>query len=548
MRRTWLALAVALGCSSQPLLPAVRFANRPAATIVDDRRDVPAAPRAQMSLEAPYSYHVLYEDKVTRALELPQHRRALGVNALDEVPDSTWFINRRELTPEQVRTGPVTLESPELHLPWTIESTKFGGSALGFVISDTRGVKYVLKFDDQAHPELETGTDAVVDRLMWASGFNVPEDQVVYLRPEQLRLAPDAAIEDRLGHHHGRLDRATVDARLGTVAHEPDGRIRGLVSRWLEGTPVGAPPIRGVRGDDPNDRIAHELRRDLRGMYVVFAWLDMVDVWAGNFLDVWVSDPSIPHRHYLKHYALDFGLSLGAMATKAQDLRRGHTYRLDWPNVFGSLASAGAVIWGWELRPVVAIPGVSALFTASDFDPGSWHADLPYPPFEAMDRFDGFWGAKLVAHFTRAQIHAAVEAGRFTDPRAVEYITDTLVARQRKTAAYWYDRVNPLDHFAVDDALCFDDLAIAQGYVAGETTTYSITPRDTEGRPVGMTAALPAGPGGRTCTALPALDGSREGYTIFEVTTVRARMHGTTYVHVARDPSGVPRVIGVWRV
>ena len=26
--------------------------------------------------------------------ELPRSRRALGVNALDEVPDSTWFTNR----------------------------------------------------------------------------------------------------------------------------------------------------------------------------------------------------------------------------------------------------------------------------------------------------------------------------------------------------------------------------------------------------------------------------------------------------------------------
>jgi hypothetical protein len=546
----WLVLLVA-ACGSDPAFPSARFANAPPATIVNDRREVAKPPAKTTTLETLYGYRALYGRMATRSMELPPPMRARGVNAFDEVPDSTWFTNRRDLTPEQVRTGPVTVDNPELHLPWTIESTKFGGSSAGFIIVDARGVKYLLKFDDPQFPEVESGTDAVVDRLVWAAGYNVPEDQVVYFRPEQLRLAPNAVQLNEQGGKLARLEPIDVAINLKGVAREKDGRIRALASRWLDGKALGGHPVKGVRRDDPNDRIPHELRRDLRGMYAVYAWLDMVDVWPGNFLDTWSADPADPDRHYVKHYSLDFGQSLGTMAVKASDLRLGYVYRADWPQVFASLFTAGLVRWDWEQRPIVRIPGVAMLFSAIGFDPGKWHPDLPYLPFQAMDRFDGFWGAKIVARFTRDQIHAAVLAGRYTDPRAVDYITDTLVARQRRTAAYWYARVNPLDALAVvDGALCFDDLAIGQGYVPRDADThYAVVVHDPSGRVVGPTTVIRAQASGHSCVRLPPLIASQpDGYTILEVVTTRPGFKGTTYVHVARDPHGVPQVIGIWRV
>ena len=198
---------------------------------------------------------------------------------------------------------------------------------------------------------------------------------------------------------------------------------------------------------------------------------------------------------------------------------------------------------------MVEIPGVPTLFSSFGFDPGGWHPDLPYLPFQAMDRFDGFWAAKIVGAFTREQIHAAVEAGRFSNPRATEYITDTLVARQRKTAAYWYQRVNPLDHFSVAGRLCFDDLAIQQGHVPrGSPTHYAVAAHDPSGRPLGRATSVAAAASGRTCAALPAVSAQRDGYTVLEITTLRPGFRATTYVHIARGPGGAFRVIGVWRV
>jgi hypothetical protein len=555
MRPVWIACLLA-GCASGPVVPEVRFANAPVAVAVNDRLDVKRPPHHRLFLADPYLWDGTIGRRLPRALELPRDRRALGVNALDEVPDSTWFTNRigvRELTPDEVRNGPLT-DDPERHKPWTIHSTKIGGTSLGFIVKDTSGVKYLLKFDQTDEPsELETGNHVVVNRLMWACGYNVAEDRVVYVRPEDLVLAPDATVRDVAAGDERRLDRAELARDLALVRHEPDGRIRTLVSRWIEGVTLGGHPAEGVRDDDPNDRIPHQLRRDLRGSYPIYAWLDAVDVSEGQYVDTWVADPADPERHYVKHYAIDFGKSLGAMGEIGHDWWRGVYYRIDLAGILGNVLTLGLTDRRWQDRRAPRLLGVSSLFEAGTFDPGDWHPDTPgYLPFLTADRFDKFWGTKLIARFTRAQIRAAVEAGRFSDPRAVDYITDTLVARQRATAAYWFARVNPLDQFSLEgagrDELCFDDLAITSRIAPAETTRYTVTSYDMDGREIEMQFIAAAGTGHACARIRLATDGRRDGYTIVRLATVRPGFAGDTFVHVARDPStGALRVIGVWR-
>ena len=81
-------------CTAGPVLPAARFANAPPVTVVDDRRDVPNRPEEDESLFALYHYDGIFQRRLTRELELHPPARAHGTNALDEVPDSTWFTNR----------------------------------------------------------------------------------------------------------------------------------------------------------------------------------------------------------------------------------------------------------------------------------------------------------------------------------------------------------------------------------------------------------------------------------------------------------------------
>jgi len=415
----------------------------------------------------------------------------------------------------------------------------------------------MIKFDATADPrELQTGTHVAVNRLLWACGYNVAEDQIVYVRPEELVLAPDADVKDFTGASVRRLDRAELDRDLAHVWREPDGRIRSMASRWIDGETLGGHPGQGVRADDPNDRIPHELRRDLRGQYAIYAWLDALDVTEGQYVDTWVADPADPKRHYVKHYAIDFGQSLGVMGAGDFDWWRGYAYRIDFAQMFRALVTLGIGARPWQERSAPPLRGVASIFEAKTFDPGAWHTDTPgYTPFLTADRIDKFWGAKIVARFTRAQLHAAIEAGRFSDPRAVDYITDTLVARQRATAAYWFARVDPLDGFAIThatdgDTLCFDDLAIRDGLTTAGATRHQLAAFDHHGDPVGGAIALAATPAGRVCVAqLPLARGDDAGgYTILKIASTRPSGDGETVVHVARDPSsGTPRVIGVWR-
>jgi hypothetical protein len=549
-RLTWLVLVAACGATRR--VPSVRFANAPAVTAVDDRRDVPATPEKRAFYDHLYHYDGSIQRRLTRALELPGHPRARGVNALDEVPDSTWFTNRigaRELTLDELRAGPAQLESPELHKPWTITSTKVGGTEVGFIITDARGLKFLLKFDPIGFPEQETATHVIVGKLLWACGFHTTEDYVVLFRHEDLVLAPGAKIKDDWGHEHA-LDRAELERRLATIEHDADGGIRGMASRWLAGKPLGGHPAEGVREDDPNDRIPHELRRDLRGAYAVLAWLDHVDIQESNFIDMWAADARDPERHYVEHYMIDFGKSLGVMATTARDPRHGYEYTIDVGDMARSLVTAGTELRSWETRKPESFRGIG-MYSAEGYDPGAWKPDFPsYVPLVAADRFDNFWASKIMMRLDRAQIHAIVETGRFTDPRATEYLTNTLVARQRATAAYWFARVNPLDRFAVDalGGVCFDDLAVEYDLGARATSTrYTIRSYDRDGRAVGVARVVLPDANGHVCVA-PELARGGNGYTIVRVETMRPGFSGVTFVHVAPDPAtGALRVIGIWR-
>ena len=551
--------------TAAPAVPAVRFANAPPVTAVDDRRDVPVKPAERRFVRTLYHFDGSFYRLITRGLEVPRPRRALGVNALDEVPDSTWFTNRigvRDLTADEIRRGAGLAGSPEPHKPWTVHSTKVGGASVGFIITDARGERFLLKFDRAGHPETETAAEVIVSRLLWAAGYNVAEDHIVYLRSRDLVIAPDAVVKDWSGER-GKLDRAELERQLARVVHEPGGRIRGMASRMIDGKSLGGHGAEGVRAGDPNDRIPHELRRDLRGLYVFYSWLDQNDVKEDNSIDMWIEDPADPRRHYVKHYLLDFGTSLGAAALFVSDARQSHAYRVDFPDMFASLATLGLRERSWERRVAPGLRGVGML-DAAEFDPGRWKSETPaYVPFRVADEHDKLWASRILMRFTRAHIRAAVETARLSEPRSADFLVETLIARQRIAARHWFSRKSPLDRFMVGRegrALCFEDLMVSYRLApAGVSTRYGVAVYDRAGRGLGGDGGggggggarelreLAAGEGGRVCTPMElAADG--DGYTIVRIDTRRMGRTLAVYVHVARDPAtGAPRVIGVWR-
>jgi hypothetical protein len=561
MRILFIALVLSLAaCAGRPPAGHVRFHNSPPATVVNDRRDVAKEPVARKYHRRLIRYDGHFHRRLTRWMEMPPVRRAANVSSIDEVPDSTWFTNRigvRDLSVGEMRRGPNLSGNPEMHRPWLIKSTKVGGMAVGFIVEDKRGNKYILKFDDPLYPEAQSATDVVAQRLLWAVGYNVPEDYVVYLKRDDLVIAKDAVVEDVMGRKEP-LTEEFLRLQLAKVHTGKNGTIRGLVSKYLDGTPIGGHPTEGVREDDPNDRVPHQLRRELRGAYTIFAWLGHTDIKEDNFLDMYVADPEQPRVHYVMHYLVDFGKALGVQAFDNRNRAMGRAYTLDFRDMSLSLLSLGLWKRPWEgMKLPEDITGVGA-FESQKFHPGKWKPNTPgYYPLLDADRFDGFWGAKIVIRFTPAQIRAAVEQGRYSDPRAVDYVTRTLIERQRKTARYWFARVAPLDRFTVrstgpEQRLCFEDLALRYRLSRSRPTQtrYAARAYDGEGRRLAWAGASTGTRDGQVCLPSLAAGPGRDGYTIVRIETSRPDQRlPAILVHLARDPKGGGlRVIGLRRL
>ncbi len=536
-----LIVVLLVGCGGSSTVGSVRFRNTPPVWKVDDRQDVPQAPKGRDYLRASYyveSFHRL----AANGLNLERSRRALGTNSVDEVPDSTWFENRVNLTPDEIRRGPLG-DTPERYLPWTIKAGKSGGLEVGFVVVDSRGEKFVLKFDAQTAPEVETAADAITSRLIWAAGYNVPSDHVVYFRRTDLRIDPKA--HATVGNRKVPIDDKHLDDKLALVGHDSEGRFRGIASMFIKGKPVGGAPRYGTRRDDPNDRIPHQQRRDLRGLAVFLAWLSHTDVKEDNTFDAWQEDPADKTVHYVTHHLIDFGWALGAAAIETHDPSIDYRYGLDFKETLISIGSLGLVREVWEGRDRPRYRGVG-VFSARDYHPGAWKPTMPslFAILNA-DRIDKLWASKILIRFTRDQLAAAVDAGRLTDPASASYLLETLIARQRITAAHWFRRASPLDEVSVaGNHLCFTDLALRHKLETA-TTRFTIRAFDAGGAALATTGAT-ADAAGSACTPDLPLAAGAERYTIYRIESSR----GTPpmLVHVAADPAGALRVIGIHRL
>ncbi len=547
MRVLVLLAVIAGACAHRAPVGELRFHNRAPVWRVDDRTPLAAPPAPRVYNRSLYHTDGFFVRRATRAMEVRAAVRAQDVNALGEVPDSTWFTNRigvRELSPGELRAGPNVAPSPFDHLPWKITGAKIGGLSIGFVFEDARGGRYILKFDPADTPEMETGAHAIVHRILWAIGYNVPEDHIGDVHRRDLQIAPGATTK-RPGGAKVPLTEAALDAALARVARGEDGRIRVLASRFLPGKPIGPYAREGTRADDPNDVIPHEHRRSLRGQYAIFSWLNHTDLQEDNTLDVFTGD-------HVVHYLIDFGKALGVMGHHLAWRTVGYTHRLDLGMAARSLLGLGLWKRPWDGLAQPALRGVG-LFEAAHYDPGAWRPNSLYWPLEDKDRFDAFWGAKLLMRFSPAQLEAIVGEARFTDPRAARYVLDTLIERQRKTARYWFDRVAPLDAFAVEPGagsavrVCFTDLTLAHELRA-VATRYLADMGDRAGRAIGVSRALRAAPGGRACLDDLALAPGADAYTIVRL-RVRRNAHELppVVVHLARDAGGRVQVIGLRR-
>ena len=379
------------------------------------------------------------------------------VNTLGEVPNSAWFTNRhayRRLTRDELQRGAGNRNEPVF--PFTIIGGKVEGISPGFRMRDSAGRMYFVKTDPLSYPELATAADVIVSKFLWAIGYNTPENYIIHPRLEDFRLADDATTKAPNGGDR-KMTWSDFEAILAKIPHYEGGTFRLMASLAVVGKPIGPFSYQSTRSDDPNDIVPHENRRDLRGLFVIAAWLNHTDAKANNSLDTVVEDKNL---RYLRHYLIDFGSALGSDSDRPKDARFGHKFMLPTPSeALDRIFTLGLYSPYWERIDFPNIRGVGHL-EAEAFEPERWKSDYPNPAFLSRLPDDEYWGAKQVMAFSNDDIRTIVESGQFSDPRAVDYLTTTLAARRDKIGRTFFSKVLPLDNFRVENAeLRFDDLA-----------------------------------------------------------------------------------------
>ncbi len=444
-----------------PVKPKVRDYN-----ITADLIDKQITLQIEQSLDLSRQFRNLFHKK----------KQAYNVDPFDEVSNSSWFTNRNakeRLTLEEISRGPDNGSGPDTTWKWIVTRAKGEGVTPGFSIMDKNGDNYLIKFDPIGFSELVTGAEVVSTKLLYAAGYNVPENYITYFHPRILELGEGVKFTDSKGRKRS-MTWADLEDLIGRVHTLPGDRIRALASKYIPGEPVGPFSYRSIRKDDPNDIIPHHHRRELRGLKVVAAWLNHVDTKSGNSLDTYVTDGN---KSYVKHYLIDFGSTLGSAAHGPMVPRTGHENQIDPNEIFINMMTLGFYIRPYEKLKSFEHPSIG-LYEADLFDPGGFKFSVPNPAFDNCTNRDGFWGAKLVMSFTDEQLAAAVHQGCYTDPEAEAYLLQVLKERRDKTGQYWFNEINPLDDFVVVRALNginqlhFDDLAVSYGLESRNATCY----------------------------------------------------------------------------
>lgn len=465
------------------LVPAVAVAgpleDRPVVWNADDMRPLVELPVARDPLVDWTFYEAGFARPTEYALNLPRLVRRVGApfgvekdhesanpNRLGEVPNSSWFTNRIglfPLPPSALALGPNERRGPSRAGSWRVVGAKTQGVTPGFTIEDAEGDRYLIKFGPASAPVAPTAAGVVSQRLLWAAGYWVPQDEVVHFRAEDLVLANDVQLRDGKGDKRSMTE-ADLNAILQTVERMDDGRIRALSSRFLEGRPMGPFDFQGRREDDPNDTLAHEYRRELRGLNVFAEWLIHFDTKQQNTLDMLVDGPEGP---FVRHYLIDFASSLGTGAEGPAG-NWGWEVSLDPMAILRRTFSFGIPTADYRqvaLNPEMPAAGwfESEVFTANGFRPM-----MQNPAFQRMSVRDGYWAAKILSAFTDDHLRVAVEQGHYRDAATAEYMVRTLAARRDKICRYWFDRVAPLDFFVLRRGeVVWQDLGATRGIYPG---------------------------------------------------------------------------------
>jgi len=400
--------------------------------------------------------------------------RALNVNSVDEVPDSSWFTNRigrSQMSVGEIVRGPDRLDRVTLE-GWVVSGGKSGGIQPGFRMTDPAGQLYQIEVDPPSNPEMASGAETIGTAFYHAMGYNVVDVYLAELDRASLVISDKATIRDPLNGKRRALKKYDLDRVFERAARLDNGRYHVLVSRFASGTFLGNFRYYGTRPDDPNDVVAHEHRRELRGARVFSAWLNHDDSRGINSLDMLESTKG---RASVKHYMFDFGSILGSGTVYAQRHRPGNEYIFEPKPGWLTLMTLGLYVRPWMTIDYPSVPASVGRIESERFDPLAWKPEYPNSAFDNMRADDAFWAARIVSKFSDEAVRAVVGKARFTEPAATDYLTRTLIARRDKVVAAWINGVCPVVDpvLSSDGALTFANAAL-DASAAGPPERYDL--------------------------------------------------------------------------
>ena len=547
-----LSLPLVLGFGAALLAPAcayrpARFADaRPVTAIADDEPiDMPQ----RLEVNDVVEFGDLFVGRpLVEAMRTTRPPPPADINALDEVPRSSWFspLDADVSSFEgayAVDGGPVPPFRVLLERAPSGDNgdTKRGG--IGIPVVDALGHRFELRRDPKDRVEVRTAAAAITARLVRALGYFTPEVYISDADESDFSAAPGEPFSQSILSGNEPADkhlRATALEKMLTdwlEAAPPNkaGNYRFSATRWPPGADidVGRTPVAGTRSDDANDRVPHENRRTLRAIKLVGAWLGMTRFIPQDLRDVYTGQSGEGH---LRHYMVGLDRSLGTEAIIGKRPEQKNEMIL-----LGSLGFAPDPNIPPTQRKYEAIGAIGEEVNPKEYGPG-----LPFPPMDATDGADAFWMAKRIASVSEEMVLHAVRAGKVTHRTARRLLFELILARQRRVVEWGYAQTTPCDYERVDErGIVVFDRAVAGGFTTGKHIEYVVTYLGLDGEPSHPGAVLgPEGP--RFAIPLPRAAFDENGYVVLRLRSEVASVPAPRVLelHVVRDKQGT-RVIGV---
>lgn len=414
------------GCASRQMI----FKDASPVRYFNDIQPIPVPKTVHYNI-LDYYANVLPPRPTVKIFNVSKNKSATDINSLDEVPASSWYMPRlgfENLTANQIIEGPTEIGPPVP--PITIHKIRQSGNNPRFIVSDSRNILYLLKFDPPEFPGIATSSSFIVNRIFWAFGYHVPENHLFQFRFSDLKPSPNSDITFE-----------QIRARLAEIADPIDGTYRAISSRIIEGFPLGPAPEKGVRQEDPNDFFPHEERRVLRGLRAFCALTNMSDINSDNIFDIYVGNPG---KGYIKHYLIDFDDAFGTNAARKNILWSGYNQNFSFRDILENLFTLGLRVEDWEKITPTQWKSVG-LFESSVFKPEDWKETHPFKPIRDSQPADNYWAAKIIVALTPEHIRALVNAAGYTEKGAAEYIANTLMERRNKILTHFLKQVSPIE-------------------------------------------------------------------------------------------------------